>query len=138
MSVAWQARRVAGPVARALATWTQPAYARAELADRAPLRMPPTIRVAALEGERRAVLEALEQLRLAAPALDAEAVLGPVDRDGAARALVRFDYGLGAAVTESLRASVVSQALKSRRRKDAPAGPRNTLRVRVDLPDLDL
>ena len=46
---------VAGPVARALATWTQPAYARAELADRAPLRMPPTVRVAALEGDRRAV-----------------------------------------------------------------------------------
>ena len=46
---------VAGPVARALATWTQAAYARAELADRAPLRMPPTVRVAALEGDRRAV-----------------------------------------------------------------------------------
>ena len=31
----------AEPIARALATWTQPAYARAELAERAPLRMPP-------------------------------------------------------------------------------------------------
>ncbi|MFC0198750.1 primosomal protein N', partial [Microbacterium arthrosphaerae] len=34
---------VTGDVARALATWTQAAYARAELADRAPLRMPPTV-----------------------------------------------------------------------------------------------
>jgi hypothetical protein len=54
------------------------------------------------------------------------------------RALVRFDYGSGPAVTESLRASVVSQALKSRRTKGPAAAPRNTLRVRVDLPDLDL
>ena len=129
---------VAGPVARALATWTQPAYARAELADRAPLRMPPTIRVAALEGDQRAVIAALEALRQAAPSLDADAVLGPVDREGTWRALVRFDYALGTTVTESLRASVVSEALKRRRRKDQPVLPRNTLRDRVDLPDLDL
>jgi primosomal protein N' (replication factor Y) len=144
---------VAGAVARALATWTQPAYARAELADRAPLRMPPTIRVAALEGEQRAVIAALEALRQAAPSLDADAVLGPVDRGGTSRALVRFDYALGTSVTESLRASVVRDALKRRRpkpngappqtpgsltRTSQPAGPRNTLRVRVDLPDLDL
>ena len=71
---------VTGAVARALATWTQPAYARAELADRAPLRMPPTVRVAALEGAARAVDAALAALREAVPALDDEAVLGPVDR----------------------------------------------------------
>ena len=129
---------VAGPVARALATWSQPAYARAELADRVPLRMPPTVRVAALEGDRRAVDTALDALRDAVPGLDADSVLGPLDRDGASRALVRFDYASGAKVAESLRASVVSQALKTRRAKDRAPGPRNTLRVRVDLPDLDL
>jgi primosomal protein N' (replication factor Y) (superfamily II helicase) len=129
---------VAGPVARALATWTQPAYARAELADRASLHMPPTVRVASLEGERRAVVTALETLRDAVPALDDDAVLGPVEIEAGVRALVRFDYGLGAKVAERLRASVVGEALKTRRRKGQPAGPRNTLRVRVDLPDLDL
>ncbi len=129
---------VAGPVARALATWTQPAYARAELADRAPLRMPPTVRVAALEGDRRAVDAAVAALREAVPSLDADSVLGPLDREGTVRALVRFDYAVGARVTETLRASVVSAALKNRRQKGRPAGPRNTLRVRVDLPDLDL
>jgi primosomal protein N' (replication factor Y) len=129
---------VAGPVARAFATWTQPAYARAELADRSPLRMPPTVRVAALEGDARGVATALDALREAVPALDADAVLGPIDRDGTVRALVRFDYALGARVTESLRASIVSQALKSRNTKGRPARPRNTLRVRVDVPDLDL
>ncbi|GAA1988559.1 primosomal protein N' [Microbacterium pumilum] len=129
---------VAGPVARALATWTQPAYARAELADRAPLRMPPTVRVAALEGDARTVSTALDALRNAVTELDDAAVLGPVDREGTVRALVRFDYALGAKVTESLRASVVRQALKTRRAKGRPTGPRNTLRVRVDVPDLDL
>ncbi len=72
---------VTGAVARALATWTQPAYARAELADRAPLRMPPTVRVAALEGSLPSVEAALATLREAVPSLDAEAILGPVATD---------------------------------------------------------
>jgi primosomal protein N' (replication factor Y) len=129
---------VAGPVARALATWTQSAYARSELADRAPLRMPPTVRVAALEGDQRSVTDTLQALRAAVPELDDDAVLGPVERGESVRALVRFEYGLGARVTESLRAEVVSRALKARRPKGRPAPARNTLRVRVDLPDLDL
>ncbi len=130
---------VGGEVARAFATWTQASYARAELADRAPLRMPPTVRVAAVEGPRRAVDSALAELRRVVPELDGEAVLGPVAHDDAVRALVRFDYGLGARVTESLRASVVSQAMKGRRpAKGRTPGPANTLRVRVDVPDPDL
>jgi primosomal protein N' (replication factor Y) len=52
---------------------------------------------------------------------------------------VRFDYGLGPRVTESLRASVVSQAVKVRRPAKARAqAPAPTLKVRVDVPDLDL
>lgn len=129
---------VAGPAARALATWTQPAYARAELAERAPVLMPPTVRVAAVEGTHTAVRTALEQLRLDAPTLGEGAVLGPVPReDGLVRALVRFDYGAGRAVAESLRASVVAEALRGRRRGKDP-GPRNTLKVRLDVPELDL
>ncbi|MET0734901.1 MAG: primosomal protein N' [Microbacterium sp.] len=130
---------VAGPVARALATWTQPAYARAELADRAPLRMPPTVRVAALEGDARALDGALDALRAAVPELGDGAILGPVPTAAAMRALVRFDYALGARVAESLRASVVADALTARRSaKGRPTAPRNTLRVRVDVPDLEL
>lgn len=130
---------VGGEIARALATWTQAAYARAELADRAPLRMPPTVRVAAVEGPRRAVDAALAELRQAVPELDAEAVLGPLAHDESVRALVRFDYGLGGRVTESLRASVVSQAVKGRRpAKGRTPGAAHTLKVRVDVPDLDL
>lgn len=130
---------VTGAVARALATWTQPAYARAELADRAPLRMPPTVRVAALEGSAEAVAAALTALRQAVPELDDEAVLGPLPADAGTRALVRFDYAHGPRVSESLRSSIVADALRARRnpRTRAP-GARNTLRVRVDVPDLDL
>ncbi|WP_169582552.1 primosomal protein N' [Microbacterium thalassium] len=130
---------VAGPVARALATWTQAAYARAELADRAPLRMPPTVRVAAVDGTHAAVEEALTALRSAVPELDRDAVLGPLPREEGVRALVRFEYGLGARVAESLRGSVVAQAIKARRpAKGRPPAPRNTLKVRVDVPDIDL
>jgi primosomal protein N' (replication factor Y) len=130
---------VGGAVARALATWTHAAYARAELADRAPLRMPPTVRVAAVDGARPAVDAALADLRRSVPELDADAVLGPLPHGDAMRALVRFEYGLGPRVAQSLRASVVAAAVKARRpAKGRPAGPANTLRVRVDVPDLDL
>ncbi|WP_457098686.1 primosomal protein N' family DNA-binding protein [Microbacterium sp. P5_E9] len=131
---------VAGAVARALATWTQAAYARAELQDRAPLRMPPTVRVAALEGPPAVVSAALAALRGAVPELDDEAVLGPVATpEAAARALVRFDYARGPHVAEALRAAVVQQSLSARAKaKGRAPGARNTLRVRVDVPDLDL
>ncbi|MGU3643637.1 primosomal protein N' [Microbacterium sp. C23T] len=130
---------VGGEVARALATWTQAAYARSELADRAPLRMPPTVRVASVDGPRRAVDTAVAALRAAVPELDAEAVLGPIAHEESVRALVRFDYGLGTRVTESLRASVVSHAMKGRRpAKGRTPGAAHTLKVRVDVPDLDL
>lgn len=129
---------VAGPVARALATWTPAAYAQAELADRGPLRLPPTVRVAVVEGARAAVETALREVRAAVPELDDTAVLGPVPAAEGVRAVLRFDYAVGARVTQTLRAAVVSDALASRRTKGRPAGPRQTLRVRVDVPDIDV
>ena len=143
---------VAGPVARALATWTQPAYARSELDDRIPLRMPPAVRVASVEGDRAAVDGALTALREGVPEVDPSWVLGPVQTGGSGsdaaeglRALVRFDYAAGARVAEVLRAAVIADALAGRRSNRArrqtqgrPPAPRNTLRVRVDVPDLDL
>ncbi|MDL9979790.1 primosomal protein N' [Microbacterium candidum] len=134
---------VVGPVARALATWSQPAYARGELAVRAPLRMPPAVRVAAIEGVPAAMTAALAALREAVPALTDDALVGPVGIEGAdaaaQRALVRFDYGQGKAVAESLRASVVHAALTSRRApRDRGARPRNTLRVRLDVLEPEL
>ncbi|GGH35780.1 primosomal protein N' [Microbacterium album] len=136
---------VDGAVARALASWTQPAYARSELQERAPLHMPPVARVARLEGDVAAVDRALATLREDVPGLPEHAVLGPVpiDRQGwpGARALVRFDYARGAAVTASLRASVVAEAVgaRSARRGSAKGrAPRNILAVRVDVVDPEL
>ena len=88
-----------GAVARALATWTQPAYARAELADRAPLRMPPDRR-----GSRpsRAAAAAVETAsprcaRRCPPRRRRGARAGRSSRrlPPSARALVRFDYAHG-------------------------------------------
>lgn len=131
---------VAGPVARALATWTQPSYARTELAERAPLLMPPTVRVAAVEGTTGAVATTIRELREAIPALGVASVLGPVPiEDGFVRALIRFDYGVGRTVAEQLRAAVVTEALRGRRAaKGTGRSPRTTLRVRLDVPELDL
>lgn len=131
---------VTGAIARALATWTPATYARAELADRTPLRMPPVVRVAALEGPPKVVAAALAELRDDVPDLDPGDVLGPVTiADEAVRALVRFDYARGARITESLRSSVIAAALRARRAaRGRQPGVRNTLRLRVDVPDLDL
>jgi primosomal protein N' (replication factor Y) len=136
---------VTGPVARALATWTQPAYARSELAERAPLKMPPSVRVALVEGTRPAVDGALAALARDVHELTADAVVGPVaipsDDVPRVRALLRFDYALGRAVAGTLRAAVVADAVQGRRSRAkgrAAAAARNTLRVRVDVPDPDL
>ncbi len=126
---------VTGPVARALATWTQPAYARSELSARAPLRLPPTVRVAAVEGTRKNIEAAVVSLRDALPSLSTDSVLGPVDTEDGARALIRFDYAQGTAVAASLRSSVVAAALRGRRGRGAA---RTTLRVRLDVPEMDL
>ncbi len=123
---------VDGPVARALATWNHSGYARTELAERAPLHMPPTTRVAQVEGAASSVAGAIEQVR--ALGLPAEAVLGPLpiaDDDGRVRVLIRFGYSLGTAVAQTLRALVVADAAQRRRAKGRPA--RAGLAVRLDI-----
>ncbi|WP_217183919.1 primosome assembly protein PriA [Streptomyces sp. AC495_CC817] len=130
---------VDGGVARALATWSQSAHARAELAERAPLHMPPAARVALVEGTAAAVsraVSALEEL-----ALPRDAVLGPVpvesdDVPPRVRALVRFDYASGARVAAALRASVVAEAVSARRGKGR--SNRSALSVRLDILDPEL
>lgn len=130
---------VHGPVARALATWNQAGYARAELENRAPLHMPPTARVALVEGSSAAVtraLAALEELALAP-----DAVLGPVPVDSddvppRVRALVRFPYGAGTRVAAALRAAVVAEAVNGRRGRARTN--RIPLTVRLDILDPEL
>ena len=130
---------VNGAAARALATWSQAAHARSELESRAPLHMPPTTRVALVQGSVPAVGQALAALTDLA--LSADAVLGPVpvesdDVPPRVRALVRFDYGAGARVATALRAAVVAEAVSGRRRKGRAA--KSTLSVRLDILEPEL
>ncbi|WP_449408249.1 primosomal protein N' family DNA-binding protein [Microbacterium maritypicum] len=130
---------VDGAVARALATWNQPAYARSELAERDPLHMPPAARVALVEGSAAAVSRALVSLQDLS--LPPDAVLGPVPIDTEdvpprVRALVRFDYGAGARVSTALRAAVVAEAMSARRGRGRST--RSTLSVRLDILDPEL
>ncbi|WP_144796132.1 primosomal protein N' [Microbacterium paludicola] len=128
---------VDGPIGRALATWTQPAYARAELETRAPLHLPPATRVALVEGASASVTRAIDALR--ALPLPSDAVLGPVpvdDDEGRVRALVRFEYAAGAAVATTLRAAVVAEA--TGRRRGRRQNNRIPLAVRLDMLDPEL
>jgi len=128
---------VDGPIGRALATWTQSAYARSELASRAPLHLPPTTRVALVEGVPPAVARAVDALRELP--LPSDAVLGPVpieSDEGRVRALVRFEYAAGPTVAARLRASVVAEAVK--RRRGRGQGNRIPLTVRLDMLDPEL
>jgi primosomal protein N' (replication factor Y) len=130
---------VDGGTARALATWNQAGYARSELESRAPLHMPPTARVALVEGTAAAVSRAL--VALGELALPPDAVLGPVpiasdDVPPRVRALVRFEYGAGSRVATVLRAAVVAEAVASRRGRGR--NPRSALSVRLDILDPEL
>lgn len=128
---------VGGDLAKSLVTWQQEAVAEDELADRRRLRFPPAVRIATLTGTPATVDSALKDLK----ALLTEAewakmdTLGPVPTDdGAVRAIVRFDYAIGAAVSRHLRALVVKNATTRRSKAGSPPGhrPPPTLRVRFD------
>jgi primosomal protein N' (replication factor Y) len=151
---------VAGPLAQALATWRQPVYAAAQLADRRALRFPPAVRIATVTGTAKSVADALAALE---PGTFVD-VLGPTPvepsaADGRARSsragatpgaplsgsmhpdtvrgIVRFDYAHGAAVATALRSAVVRAATKGRRpRGDRGYRPPPTLRVRLDDPEI--
>src|SRR5690606_38405234 len=114
-----------------IGTWDAREFARAELAARRELRFPPAVRVATIEGAPDAVETAVARLPAAAEAL------GTTERDGRARAIIRFDYTHGAEVASEVRGEIIRQATS--RRKPVPgSGPRRRqplpLRARFDDP----
>ncbi|MGN6204067.1 primosomal protein N' [Humibacter sp.] len=142
---------VAGPLAQALATWRQPAYAAEQLADRRVLRFPPAVRVATVTGTAKSVGDAIAALQpgtfidVLGPTPEHQSVDG--ERAGAprtarahpdaVRAIVRFDYAHGADVAAALRSAVVRAAAKGRKPRDNRGyRPPPTLRVRLDDPEL--
>ncbi|WP_350349803.1 primosomal protein N' [Agromyces sp. G08B096] len=126
---------VAGALGAALATWRQPAWAGEELAARRAVRFPPAVRMASVVAAPDRVQSAVRAVLAAAPGAD---VLGPVPQpDGLERAVVRFEYGAGAAVAAALKAEAIRTATE-RRRPVAGRGPGRPpiLRLRFDDPDL--
>jgi primosomal protein N' (replication factor Y) len=125
---------VTGDLARALATWTQPAFAHAELLDRRALRFPPAVRAASVSGDATAVAEALAEVR----DLPGASILGPTPADEGVRAILRVDYAQAGDASRLLRGAVVRNATKRRKAPQGKAGyrPPPTLRVRFDDPEI--
>ncbi|MFT2706014.1 primosomal protein N' [Clavibacter zhangzhiyongii] len=126
---------VGGQVARALATWQQPRYAREELLERRALRFPPAVRAASVEGLPDAVAAAVERLH----GMEGVDVLGPVSTEGGkVRAIVRLDYARGGDAARELRAAVVRNASSRRKPVAGRTGFRPTVPLRVRFDDTGL
>ncbi|QGV68109.1 primosomal protein N' [Clavibacter nebraskensis] len=126
---------VGGQVARALATWQQPRYAREELLERRALRFPPAVRAASVEGLPDAVGQAVERLA----GIEGVDVLGPVPTEqGRVRAIVRLDYASGPDTARELRAAVVRNASSRRKPVAGRTGFRPTVPLRVRFDDTGL
>ncbi len=116
---------------QALIRWDPGAHARRELAERAELRFPPTVRMAALTGPADAIGDLLTVTLLPAGA----DVLGPVDVPGsgqeqgeqAVRFLVRAPSPAGTALAVALRTGL---ALRSARKEQG------TVRIELDPAEL--
>lgn len=111
------------PVVEALVRWDPVWFAARELADRAALSLPPTVVMAAVSGERRAVEAALVQAELAGTTER----LGPLPLpDDAVRMLLRVPL----ADRDALAASLTAMRAKRSARKEPVS-----VQVRVDPPD---
>jgi primosomal protein N' (replication factor Y) len=112
------------PAVEALVRWDPAWFAERELADRRELSLPPTVAMAAVTGERRAVQGALRQAELPA---EVER-LGPLPvSDDSVRVLLRVPLDHGAQLWRALAAM---KAVRSARKEAAG------IQVRVDPPDL--
>ncbi|RHA39256.1 primosomal protein N' [Cellulomonas rhizosphaerae] len=116
---------------QALVRWDPNGLASRELAERAELALPPSVRMAALVGRRDAVLAVVR--RIDVPGID---VLGPVPVDqsapagsleGDVRAVLRVPRSSGAALA---RAVAASMSVRSARREGG------TVRAQLDPTDL--
>jgi primosomal protein N' (replication factor Y) len=111
------------PAVEALVRWDPAWFASRELAERVPLSLPPTVAMATVTGERRAVEAALRQTDLG----DEVERLGPLPMgDGDVRMLLRAPLDARAGLSASL---VAMKAVRSARKEPA------TVQVRVDPPD---
>ena len=99
------------PVVQALIRWDPVIFSERELAERAELRFPPAVRMAAVSGEPAAVADFL----LTAELPPAAEVLGPVPVEGpeqVERALIRIDRGHGLELARALHAAQASRSAR--------------------------
>jgi primosomal protein N' (replication factor Y) len=112
------------PAVQALIRWDAAAYSERELAERAELRFPPAVRMAALTGPR----PALRDLFADAVLPDGAEIVGPVaSGEGDVRYLVRAPTEAGGELAISLRAALA--------RRSARKEPGN-IRLRLDPAEL--
>ncbi len=112
------------PAVEALVRWDPSWFAGRELAERRSLTLPPTVTMAAVTGERRAVEAALRQLDLPAGGFD---LIGPLPLgDDAVRALLRVPLDRHAELAGALAAM---KAVRSARKEPV------SVQVRMDPPD---
>jgi primosomal protein N' (replication factor Y) len=120
------------PVVHGLVRWDPAGFAAAELAERASLRFPPTVRMASIEGEPPAIAEMVDVLEAGelGAALD---LLGPVDiapgpeGQDRERVLARVARSEGRRLAAAL---VAAQAVRSARKASG------LVRVRMDPTEL--
>ena len=94
---------------QSLVRWDPLGHAERELADRSVAGLPPTVRLASLQGEPAAVSDLIAVATMP-PGAD---VLGPVELpDGSVRALVRAPRGVGATLAIALHAALAVRSAR--------------------------
>ena len=100
---------VEGPIANAMAAANVEGLLRRELAERAQVHLPPTVRLIVLEGSGSHVAEIVATIRQSVPALE---TIGPHSLpSGAHRYLIKVPYSEAPVLARELRAEVVRSAV---------------------------
>jgi primosomal protein N' (replication factor Y) (superfamily II helicase) len=111
------------PAVQALIRWDPVTHAERELAERAPLRFPPAVRMASLTGAQ----DAVDSLLAAAKLPDTAELLGPVEAPDGVQLLLRVPRSAGLPLAAALRDA---QAVRSARKEPGP------VRVQLDPAEL--
>lgn len=107
---------LSGPIAKKFADWNLDELAENELRQRRELRFPPAVRMASLTGERDLLHKVLTEIENQ-PGVE---ILGPmplpsVGSNNDWRALLRFEYSQGAALSSMLKAQILLATAGSKR-----------------------
>ncbi|MFZ4077840.1 MAG: primosomal protein N' [Microbacteriaceae bacterium] len=119
---------------RTVASWDLRGFARRQLNERRALGLPPIRRVASITGPSAEVASACDAVR----GISNTRIMGPTTLADSSRAFVVFDYRHGERVASALRASIVTTATKSVRRRAGEARTERVVRLRIRMDDAEL